>query len=135
MRFHQDPIQWPIGRTTMTLKMATDPEGNLQESEVITLLHMVTKACYAHPSDAPLTRAVWFRDPFKRGGPRFTIAPPPVHRVLTWKHVAKIAESLLEYYREQEAWPQLVYQVDDPKQGIVGSGVLRQGIEGTARTT
>lgn len=133
----QDDITWPVGRTTMTLKMATEPEGYLPDSEVIALLRSVTRAAYAHPANAPLVKPIWFRDPTKRDSPIFTLAPPLLHRELTWKSVYKVAEALLEFYqtKERHAWPQLDFLIDDPKQGTVGTGVLTRGVvEGGAHS-
>ena len=116
----------------MTLKMATEPEGYLPDSEVISLLRSVTRAAYAHPASVPLTRTIQFRDFSKKDGPMFTLSPPLIHRELTWKSVYKVAEALLEFYqtKERHAWPQLEFLVDDPKQGTVGVGVLRRMVEG-----
>lgn len=115
----------------MKLKMAAEPEGYLLDSEVISLLRAVTRAAYAHPANAPLTKPIAFRDPSRRDGPRVMLAPPELHRELTWKAVYKVAEALLEFYRtkEKHAWPQLDFLIDDSQKGTVGIGNLRRDVE------
>lgn len=124
----EDPIIWPVGHTTMSLHMQTTPEGNLQSSEVVALLHLVTRAAYAHSPTTIVARTLQFRNPSNPNGPRFAIVPQLLLRDLTWRHVSKIVEALLEYYREQRIYPQLAFQIHDSARGIMGSGMLRQGV-------